>query len=70
MYFEEVIILKDCKLAIHAMAEDDMKLLSGLVPAEIYWEFKKQAAQRKEKMQEALKQAALMYITACTDREE
>jgi len=38
------------------------KLLSGLVPAEIYWEFKKQAAERKESMREAICNAALLYI--------
>lgn len=48
---------------------EDEKLLSGYVPADIYWEFKKAASVRHEKLKDALKHAALMYIYAEQDKE-
>lgn len=40
------------------------KMLGAKVPADVYWEFKRQAAMRKEGMAEALTHAALLYINA------
>lgn len=46
------------------------RILSGIIPEETYWQFKAVAAQRKEKIKDALEQAALMYIHACDEEEE
>jgi hypothetical protein len=42
--------------------DDEMKLLSGLIPAQLYWDFKRVAVLRKETLKDALKNAALLYI--------
>lgn len=39
-------------------------MLGGLVPTEIYWEFKRAASVRKESMATAIMHAALLYIDA------
>lgn len=40
------------------------KMLNGLVPEDVFWEFKKVAAERKDNMKSAILNAALLYIHA------
>lgn len=49
--------------------QSEMKLLGGLVPLDVYWKFKKAAANRKEGMKEAILNAALLYIGVTNDEE-
>jgi len=49
--------------------QSEEKLLSGYVPADVYWDFKKAAADRKENLKEALMNAALLYIDAVPNKE-
>lgn len=44
------------------------KMLGSPIPEEIYWKFKEVAALRKESMQDAVLNAALLYIDA--DKEQ
>jgi hypothetical protein len=43
---------------------EEEKMLGAFVPASLYWLFKNVAAQRREKMQEAIITAAYLYIDA------
>lgn len=42
--------------------KDREKMLGALVPAELFWEFKKTAAGRGEGMREALMNAVHLYL--------
>ncbi len=42
--------------------EPETKMLGGQIDAQLYWAFKKAAAERKETMQEALTNAVLLYL--------
>lgn len=42
--------------------QEETKLLGAQVPEDIYWKFKETASTRKETMQEAIINAALMYM--------
>jgi metal-responsive CopG/Arc/MetJ family transcriptional regulator len=46
------------------------KMLGGLVPEKLYWEFKAVATERRENMSEAIYNAAQLYIGLKTDKEE
>ena len=50
--------------------EGNYKFLGANVPADIYWEFKTAAAEREETMQDAIKNAALLYTDAKAQRKE
>lgn len=43
--------------------EKPTKMLGGLIPEDTFWEFKEVASKRKESMQEAIYNAALLYIS-------
>ncbi len=45
------------------------KMLGGLVPEDIFWKFKEIASKRKESMQEAILNAAMLYIEIEADEE-
>lgn len=42
--------------------DNDEKMLGALVPNELYWQFKKAAAERNESMKTALEVAARLYV--------
>jgi hypothetical protein len=44
------------------MKEEDTKMLGAKVPSSIYWKFKEIAANRGERMEEAILNAALLYV--------
>ena len=44
--------------------DKDTKMLGAQIPADIYWTFKACAGKRKERMEEAVRNAALLYIDA------
>lgn len=47
-----------------AKQEEVKKMLGAFVPETVYWAFKKVAAQRQEDMQEAILNAAYLYLDA------
>lgn len=49
--------------------EELEKLLGANVPESLYWKFKKAAAERNEKMQDAIIHAAYLYIDVIPGRE-
>lgn len=49
------------------LAVDAEKMLGAFVPEEVFWDFKKAAAARKEKMSEAMINAAYLYISIVDD---
>ena len=51
------------------LAVDAEKMLGAFVPEELFWEFKKAAADRKEKMSEAMINAAYLYISIGDSKE-
>ena len=51
------------------LAVDAEKMLGAFVPEEVFWEFKKAAAARKEKMSEAMINAAYLYISIGDNKE-
>ena len=50
-------------------ADDAEKMLGAFVPESVFWEFKKAAAARKEKMSEAMINAAYLYISIGDSKE-
>ncbi|MNU55812.1 hypothetical protein D3C71_448970 [compost metagenome] len=57
-----VIPLGDHVINLTGIPDEDAKMLGALVPSDIYWKFKAAANSRKEQMQEAILNAALLYI--------
>jgi hypothetical protein len=49
---------------IKTSEEEADKMLGAFVPAKLFWEFKKAAAERKEKMRDAIVNAAYLYLDA------
>jgi len=50
--------------------ETDTKMLGAKVPTDIYWKFKEAAARRGERMEEAMLNAALLYIDVDTKQQD
>lgn len=50
--------------AVTCSEEPETKLLGAQVPEDIYWQFKNMASSRKETMQEAILNAAYLYLDA------
>ena len=46
------------------------KLLGGQVREDLYWAFRKKAAERHEQMSEAIENAALLYLECDSERGE
>lgn len=42
--------------------DKDMKMLGAKIPTDIYWQFKAAASRRQERMEDAIRNAALLYI--------
>lgn len=59
---EHIIPLGDHVINLTGIPDEDSKMLGALVPSDIYWKFKAAANGRKEQMQEAILNAALLYI--------
>jgi len=49
--------------------QQNLKSLGALVPSELYYAFKEAAAKRQEQMQEAIINAAYLYIDAIKEKE-
>jgi len=43
------------------------KMLGGLIPEDIFWKFKEIASKRKESMQDAVLNAAMLYIDVSSE---
>jgi hypothetical protein len=49
---------------------EDTKSIGGSIPAELYWDFKKIQAQRKESATQALENAVRLYVELDVVEEE
>ena len=50
-------------------ADEAEKMLGAFVPESVFWDFKRAAAARKEKMSEAMINAAYLYISISDTKE-